>query len=66
MTDLRTPQPDLPQMVSATLSHLRTGYDFLSGEIAHAMALIDSGSPELAYEVLAEALRVMDRELARH
>jgi hypothetical protein len=59
-------QPALPQMVSATLSHLRESYDYLAGEMAHAAALIDCGEPGLAREVLQEALRVMDRELARH
>jgi hypothetical protein len=54
MTALRTPQP-LPQMVSVTLSHPRDGYDYLAGEMSHAMALIDCGTPELAYEVLQEA-----------
>jgi hypothetical protein len=66
MTDLRTSQPALPRMVSETLTHLREGYDFLAGEMSHAMALIDCGEPKMAYEVLAEALRVMDQELARH
>jgi hypothetical protein len=66
MTDLCPQQPDLPRMVSATLSHLREGYDFLAGEMSHAMALIDCGEPGLAREVLQEALRVLDRELVNH
>ena len=66
MTTLRASQPALPQMVSATLSHLRDGYDFLGGEIDDAISLIDAGKPERARAVLAEALRVLDREMARH
>jgi hypothetical protein len=53
-------------MVSETLTHLREGYDYLAGEMSHAMALIDCGEPGLAREVLQEALRVLDREMARH
>ena len=66
MTALRTSQPALPRMVSETLTHLREGYDFLGGEIAHAMTLIDCGEAELAYEVLQEALAVVNRELEQH
>jgi hypothetical protein len=66
MTALRTSQPALPEIVSETLTHLREGYDVLAGEMSHAMALIDCGEPGLAREVLQEALRVLDREMARH
>jgi hypothetical protein len=66
MTTLRASQPALPPMVSETLTHLRDGYDFLAGEMSHAMALIDCGESGLAREVLQEALRVLDREMAEH
>jgi soluble cytochrome b562 len=66
MTALRTPQPALPQMVSQTLTHLRDGYDFLGGEIDDAISLLDAGEFERARAVLVDALREMDRELARH
>jgi hypothetical protein len=64
MTMLRAAPPALPQLVSETLTHLREGYDFLAGEMSHAMALIDCGEPSLAREVLQE--RVLDREMAEH
>jgi hypothetical protein len=66
MTDLRMSQPDLPPIVGDTIVHLRQGFDYLGGEISHAMALIDCGEPGMAYETLAEALRILDREMARH
>jgi hypothetical protein len=50
VTELRTQLPTLPQMVSETLTHLREGYDFLAGEMSHAVALIDCGEPGLARE----------------
>ena len=56
----------VPPMVGDVITHLRQGYDFLAGEMSHAMALIDCGESGLAREVLQEALRVLDREMAEH
>jgi hypothetical protein len=66
MATLHTSQRDLPQMVADTIAHLRDGYPFLAGEIEDAIALLDAGETERARAVLAEALRVMDRELVNH
>jgi hypothetical protein len=49
MAALSTSQA-LPQMVSETLTHLREGYDFLAGEMSHAMAWIDCGEPGHRYQ----------------
>jgi soluble cytochrome b562 len=66
MTALRTSQPALPRILTDHLLWSREGFDFLAGELDHAIELLDAGQAAQARAVLAEALRVMDREMARH
>ena len=55
-----------PQFVTDHLIWSREGFDYLGGELDHAIALLDAGELDRARAVLAEALRVLDREMARH
>ena len=55
-----------PQFVTDHLIWSREGFDYLGGELDHAIVLLDVGEREQARAVLVEALRVMDRELETH